>query len=146
MNSIIRTAKTQDYAQLMGLMQQLQPADPPLAEEQGMRVLSYVESSDTLQLWVMEKNGTLVGSVYLNIIPNLTRGARPYAVIENVVTHQAHRRQGIGKQLMLHALTCAKDAGCYKVMLLTGREPEIHGFYQSCGLEKGGKQAFIYRF
>ncbi len=93
----------------------------------------------------MERDGALLGSVYLNIIPNLTRGAKPYAVIENVITYNAYRRKGVGKALMLHAIESAKQAECYKIMLLTGRDEEVQDFYSSCGFNKKGKQAFIYR-
>jgi len=36
-------------------------------------------------LFVLEQAGAVVATTYLNVIPNLTRAARPYAVVENVV-------------------------------------------------------------
>ncbi len=143
---LIRLASKKDYQQLLELLQLLNPDDPPLSAEHGLAVFDQISQSVNNQLWVMERKSALIGSVYLNIIPNLTRGAKPYAVIENVITDAAHRRQGIGKALMLHAIESAKQADCYKIMLLTGRDEKVQEFYSSCGFNKKGKQAFIYRF
>ena len=69
---------------------------------------------------------------------------RPYAVIENVITDQNYRNRGIGKAIMQYAINRAWEAGCYKVMLMTGRKEESTlKFYKSCGLESGLKTAFI---
>ncbi len=141
----IRQAIRRDYKQLLALLQLLNPDDPLLDQEHGLAVFDQITQSPHNQLWVMERDNALLGSIYLNIIPNLTRGARPYAVIENVITDTAYRREGVGKALMLQAIECAKQAGCYKIMLLTGRDEEVQSFYSSCGFNKKGKQAFIYR-
>jgi GNAT superfamily N-acetyltransferase len=88
--------------------------------------------------------GRLVSSCVLTVIPNLTRGCRPYGVLENVVTHPAFRRQGLGRTLVTAALGFAWDRGCYKVMLLTGRKTEsVFRFYESAGFDRYSKQAFI---
>ena len=80
----------------------------------------------------------------LCIIPNLTRGLKPYGVIENVVTHADHRRQGYGRLVLEHALQHAWSQNCYKVMLLTGRKSEaVFGFYESVGFDRHAKQAFL---
>ena len=54
----------------------------------------------------------LAASCTLTIIPNLTRNARPYAVIENVVTDPAFRRQGIGHAVLNAAQDAAWNADC----------------------------------
>ena len=83
---------------------------------------------------------------YLNVIPNLTRGGAPYAIIENVVVDEAHRGQGIGKQIMAATLDVAWDAGCYKAELTTGSQREsTHAFYRACGMSSDSKTAFIAR-
>lgn len=87
---------------------------------------------------------TLVSSCTITVIPNLTRGCRPYGVIENVVTNASHRNQGYGKAMLAHALSHAWSVGCYKVMLLTGRKDEAtFQFYESAGFDRREKQAFI---
>ena len=80
------------------------------------------------------------------MIPNLTRGGAPYAIIENVVVDEAHRGQGIGKQIMAATLDVAWDAGCYKAELTTGSQREsTHAFYRACGMSSDSKTAFIAR-
>ena len=77
------------------------------------------------------------------VVPNLTRGCRPYGLIENVVTHGAHRGAGHGKAVLEAALQHAWRQGCYKVMLMTGRkDPAIQQFYCNAGFDPQAKQAF----
>lgn len=93
---------------------------------------------------VGEMDGRLVASCTLIIIPNLTRGARPYGLIENVVTHVAYRQKGIGNALLRHALHLAWEQHCYKVMLLTGRkDEETLRFYEKAGFKRGIKTGFV---
>jgi GNAT superfamily N-acetyltransferase len=88
----------------------------------------------------------LVSSCTLAIVPNLSRGGRPYGVIENVVTHADHRRQGLGRKVLEHAIALAWRADCYKVHLATGstRESTLR-FYESAGFQRGGKTYFEIR-
>ena len=83
-----------------------------------------------------------MAACHLVVVPNLTRGAKPYGVIENVVTRSKHRRQGIGTRLLRHVLEEAWSLGCYKVMLMTGRE-DAHPFYEKAGFKPGLKTAFV---
>jgi GNAT superfamily N-acetyltransferase len=140
---IIRLAEAKDYKELIGLLKQLNPDDP---EPTGLEEKAFHEilESPYLHLIVAEQEKKLVSSCFLNVIPNMTRGGQPYAVIENVITDEGCRNQGIGKSLMGFAVTKALDAGCYKVMLLTGRKDKaVNGFYKKCGFDPDSKQAFI---
>ncbi|MNT30730.1 putative acetyltransferase [compost metagenome] len=90
--------------------------------------------------------GQLVASCVLTTIPNLTRGCRPYGLIENVVTHSAFRQRGFGKAVLQHALQQAWAQGCYKAMLMTGRKDEaVMQFYEGAGFDRHDKQAFVAR-
>lgn len=93
---------------------------------------------------VGEIDGKLISSVTLVVIPNLTRGARPYALIENVVTHMAYRNKGYAGLLMQEASKIAAESGCYKIMLLTGSKQEsILRFYENSGFNCNDKTGFI---
>jgi len=126
-------------------MRQLNPLDQE-ASDIEFHVFNEIINSKYLDLIVAEDEGVLLGSCYLNVIPNITRGGRPYALIENVVTHSAHRNRGIGKSLLDHAVELAWEQDCYKVMLMSGRtESGVHAFYKKCGFNADEKQAYIQR-
>ena len=89
----------------------------------------------------------VIGSTYVNVVPNLTRGARPYAVVENVIITRRRRGEKLGKLLMEAVLERARAAGCYKVMLLTGSSnPDTHAFYRACGFDGDAKQGYVIRW
>lgn len=90
--------------------------------------------------------GELVASCVLTILPNLTRGCRPYALIENVVTHADYRGRGYGQAVLAEAKALAWAAGCYKAMLLTSRrDPAVRRFYEAAGFDAQEKQGFVAR-
>lgn len=141
----LRTAQAQDFPQLRSLLCELNPDDPAASTLQ-QAVFEQIVATPNLHLLVAETEGQLLGTCYLNIIPNLTRSARPYALIENVVTAATARRRGIGTTLLRHAISVAREAGCYKIMLMTSRKDEaVHDFYRHCGFTSDDKQAYIIR-
>jgi len=127
-------------------MRFLQPDDPNLSKNISQGIFNEILRSNCFTITVAELHNDIVGSCYINIIPNITRAAAPYAVIENVITHPKYRRQGVGRALVSHALNMAKRNSCYKVMLMTGGDDEVQSFYESCGMKRGLKTAFIKRW
>ncbi|MEM7171908.1 MAG: GNAT family N-acetyltransferase [Pseudomonadota bacterium] len=142
----IRDAVEADYESLKALHEQLHENDPTFGPAHR-RVFAQILESPWLRLFVLEAvDGSLMASCYLNIIPNLSRGAAPYGVIENVITCQSSRRRGYGKAVMTHAIEVAWVVGCYKVMLMTGSKREnTHSFYRACGFSGEEKTAYIMR-
>jgi len=103
-----------------------------------------IQENSRLKCFGVYIDGKLVSSCTLSIIPNLTRGCRPYGLIENVVTHKDFRRKRCGKAVLQYALRHAWRRGCYKVMLMTGRRDEgTYRFYESAGFDRHAKQAFL---
>lgn len=141
----IRPITDHDLPALLELYRHLHAADEPLPDEPTLhRVWNALLIDPKLHVLVAEGDGTLLASCILVIVPNLTRGARPYGLIENVVTHRNYRRQGIGTRLLQHALEIAWGQHCYKVMLLTGRKDEaVFRFYEGVGFKRGTKTGFI---
>lgn len=75
---------------------------------------------------------------------NLTRNVRPYAFVENVVTHTDFRGRGYAKECLDYAKQLSQDADCYKMMLLTGSKSDSTlNFYKKAGYNCVDKTAFI---
>lgn len=141
-----RTATIADLPALLTLYGHLAPDDPPLDPERARTILHSILESNWLHVFVAEDDDAIRATCYLNVVPNLTRSGRPYAVIENVVTHARYRRAGYGKAVVTAALEHAWRQGCYKTMLLTGSKTEAtHEFYRACGFRGDEKAGYVAR-
>ncbi|HET9914496.1 MAG TPA: GNAT family N-acetyltransferase [Anaerolineales bacterium] len=145
MNIIYREIKPDERDQLLELNKHLNTNDLPLPEEAEVEaVWQEILTDKKIHCVVADYEGKLVASCILVIIPNLTRGAKPYGLIENVVTHANYRKKGIGRNILQYALSIAWKHQCYKVMLLTGRKDEATlMFYENSGFVSGVKTGFI---
>ena len=93
---------------------------------------------------VKKLDGKIVSSCVCVIITNLTRNIRPYAFIENVVTHSDYRGKGYATECLNYAKQIAENTNCYKMMLLTGsKKKEILNFYGNARYNSTDKTAFI---
>ena len=146
---IIRKAKVADADQLKTLYFEHLTHYPP-KEEQDMALwvamIDKFEKDDNMYLLVAEEDGVIVSSVQMAIIENLTHNIRPFAIIENVVTHSAHRNKGYASALLDKATEIANDINCYKISLETGsnRESTLN-FYRKNGFEIDKKHSCIKR-
>jgi len=61
-------------------------------------------SDPNLFYLVIEEDGKIVSSCTLAVIKNMTRSARPYGLIENVVTHLDYQKKGYGTAVLDKAL------------------------------------------
>jgi GNAT superfamily N-acetyltransferase len=144
-DTVIRPAVQADLPEVLDLYRHLNPRDPPVDAAKAETAWAALVGSACSTVFVAEASDTLVATCVLSIIPNLTRGARPYAVIENVVTNPDYRRTGLGRSILTAALHAAWEAGCYKVMLASGRDEETLRFYEKVGFKRGGKTFFEIR-
>lgn len=143
---MIREAGPGDFEAVIHLYRQLHPDDPVLRDDSDRDVFNQILASPLLHLLVLEFEGDVVATAYLNVIPNLTRSASPYAVIENVVVDEARRGTGLGKTLMEATLDVAWSEGCYKAMLMTGSQrPSTHAFYRTSGFVPETRTAYVAR-
>ena len=141
----VRLIRYDELEELLELYGQLHPDDPLVESDSAIRQAWAEIYNDKNQFClVLEKDGKIVSSCTLVIIKNLTRGLRPYAVIESVITDRDHREQGFGTKVLHKAIDMAKEKNCYKVMLLTSAKDEATlGFYESAGFVKGIKTGFV---
>lgn len=146
---IIRKAAPEDAAALHELyMKHLTPYPPKEEQDMGKwsALLKALGSNPDYHLLVGEWDGKVISSVTLVVIRNLTHNLRPYSVMENVVTHADYRNNGYASALIEKASEIAKEAGCYKIMLMTGSKKESTlRFYERCGFSTNGKTAFLKR-
>ncbi|MFV0303784.1 MAG: GNAT family N-acetyltransferase [Paracoccus sp. (in: a-proteobacteria)] len=129
-------ARLEDLETLLDLYQHLTPGDERPGPDLAAGIFQRICASPGSAIFIVTLDGIAVASCTLIVSPNLTRGGRPFGLIENVVTHADYRGRGLGKRLLAAASEAAWDAGCYKLMLMTGsRSPAVLGFYQSAGFE-----------
>jgi GNAT superfamily N-acetyltransferase len=143
----IRELTEEDLDALLALYRQLHAQDEPLPARPEVEALwtRLCASPDHLYRGGFG-SGELLASCCAAIVPNLTRGARPFAVIENVVTHSDHRGRGFGSAVLQSLLSSCWARSCYKVMLLSGAQRDAaHRFYEANGFDRHAKQGFVLR-
>ena len=140
----VRGACDADLGALLDLYQQLSPQVPMADAAQAPAIWRDLLARPGVTVLVADHDGRASATCTLVIVPNLTRGGRPYALIENVVTHSSLRSRGYGRAVLEAALLRAWDAGCYKAMLLSGRTEEsgVPAFYKRLGFRRGVKTGF----
>jgi GNAT superfamily N-acetyltransferase len=134
---IIRPATESDLGLLQHLYRHLNPGDPALDVEEARVILDRLSryTGSAVLLGICDE--TIATTCTLVVIPNLTRGGAPYALVENVITDPRYRKRGFGKAILTEALSVAWRHGCYKVMLLTGsKTPATLRFYSDVGFEQ----------
>ncbi len=141
-----RIAREGDLEGILALYRQLNPEDPPLHGELALSIWRSSEAAGLTSYIVAAEGGAIVSTCCLTVIPNLTRGGRPYAMIENVITDEGRRGRGLGRRVMLEAVELAKSRGCYKVVLLSSaKRAQAHAFYEAIGFDGDSKRGFEIR-
>lgn len=91
---LIREVTSSDLGALQELYLHLHESQK-LPETPELHLLwNEIIADEDYHILVGEAEGKIVSSVTLIIIKNLTRGMSPYALIENVVTHEDFRCRG----------------------------------------------------
>lgn len=141
---VIREIKTNELNKLLELYTHLHELGVPEHSENLEKTWNAICNDENHHIIVSEIEGKIVSSCVCVIIPNLTRNIRPYAFIENVVTHTDYRRKGYATACLNYAKELAQKADCYKMMLLTGSKNEgTLNFYKKAGYNSEDKTAFI---
>ena len=141
---MVREVRKEDLNALLELYLFLHEDSIPEMNDHLADVWNIIIEDSNHHLIVNEIGGKLVSSCVCVIIPNLTRNVRPYAFVENVVTHGDYRGKGYATQCLDYAKKIAEKENCYKMMLLTGsKKPKTLKFYENAGYNSSDKTAFI---
>lgn len=141
---MVREVKENELSELLQLYLYLHEKSLPEMSEHLKNTWNTILKDENHHIIVNEIDGKIVSSCVCVIIPNLTRNIRPYALIENVVTHGDYRGKGYATECLNYAKEIAEKNNCYKMMLLTGsKEPKTLGFYGKAGYNCTDKTAFI---
>lgn len=140
----VRDAENKDLQQVLQLYLHLHETSVPEVDTALADTWKHIIEDPNHHLLVYDAAGKIVSSCVCVVIPNLTRGARPYALVENVVTHRDFRGHGYATACLEYAKEIAQRAECYKMMLLTGAKDErTLAFYRDAGYNCSDKTAFI---
>ena len=141
---MIREANRDDLKDILELYLDLHETEIPGDSEHLSDTWEQIINDENHHLIVCEEDGRIVSSCVCVIIPNLTRNVRPYAFVENVVTHRDFRGKGYATDCLNFAKDIAVNNNCYKMMLLTGsKSEETLNFYKKAGYNSTDKTAFI---
>ncbi|MBQ4191712.1 MAG: GNAT family N-acetyltransferase [Clostridiales bacterium] len=140
---MIREAVKEDLKELLELYLYLHEDSIPEDSEHLRNTWNQIINDPNHHIILNVIDGKIISSCVCVIIPNLTRNVRPYAFVENVVTHEAYRGKGYAGECLDYAKRIALDNNCYKMMLLTGsKKPETWHFYEKAGYNRNDKTAF----
>jgi GNAT superfamily N-acetyltransferase len=142
--NMIREVREDELNELLNLYLYLHEKSVPEMSECLQSTWQTIIQDKNHHIIVKVVDDRIVSSCVCVIIPNLTRNVRPYAFIENVVTHTDYRGEGYATECLNYAKEIAEKTNCYKMMLLTGSKEETTlNFYKKAGYNSTDKTAFI---
>lgn len=140
---MIREAESGDLKDILELYLHLHEEGIPEESEHLHATWDQIINDPNHHIILNVVDGKIVSSCVCVIIPNLTRNVRPYAFIENVVTHKDYRCRGLAGECLDYAKKIAIENNCYKMMLLTGsKKTSTLNFYEKAGYNMNDKTAF----
>jgi len=132
-----RAASAEDADRVANLLEQL---GYPSSPEAAARRLEALAASRHDNVWVAERDGTVVGLVAIHVSSSLERDGE-VAKVSAIVVDEAARRRGVGNQLMTLAEREARRRGCVLLFLTTSeRRQDAHAFYRRLGFEETGRR------
>ena len=141
---MVREIRQSELNELLELYTHLHESGVPENSDHLNKTWKTICNDNNHHIIVCEVDGKIVSSCVCVIIPNLTRKIRPYAFIENVVTHTDYRGKGYATACLNLAKWIAQNENCYKMMLLKEKKKESTlSFYKNAGYNSTDKTAFI---
>ena len=112
---MIREARPDDLKELLELYLYLHEDSIPEDNEHLRNTWSQIMEDPNHHIIVNVIDNRIVSSCVCVIIPNLTRGVRPYAFVENVVTNETYRGHGYAGECLDYAKQIAIREKCYRL-------------------------------
>jgi GNAT superfamily N-acetyltransferase len=132
-----RPASSEDADPVAELLEQL--GYPTSPETAGRRLEALTASPDD-EVWIAEREGTVVGLVSIHVSGALEYDGDVAKESANL-DDEAARRRGVGEQLMARAERLARHRGCVLLFLTTSERRKVaHAFYRSLGFEETGRR------
>lgn len=133
----IRAAATEDVPAIVDML-----ADDPLGSQREspddltpyLAALERLTADPNQHLVVAVREGRVVGTLQLTVIPGLSRKGATRSIIEAVRIHADERGSGLGTQLIEWAITESRRQGCQLVQLTSdATRTDAHRFYERLG-------------
>lgn len=100
------------------------------------RAFADIGNEPNNRVLVAEQDGELVAMLELYLLTGLSRGGAKRAMVDGVRVASRLRGQGLGSQLMRHAIDEARRAGCQFIQVTSDiRRRRAHLFYRRLGFE-----------
>ncbi|MEJ8670190.1 N-acetyltransferase family protein [Streptomyces sp. NPDC002285] len=133
----IRAAVADDVPAIVGML-----ADDPLGAQREspddlapyLNALERLSADPNQHLVVAVREGRVIGTLQLTIIPGLSRMGATRSIIEGVRIHADERGSGLGTQLIEWAVAESRRQNCQLVQLTTDKSrTDAHRFYERLG-------------
>ncbi|MFJ9709777.1 GNAT family N-acetyltransferase [Streptomyces sp. NPDC101234] len=133
----IRAAVAADIPAIVGML-----ADDPLGarRESPDDLAPYLDALERLsadpnqRLVVAVREGRVVGTLQLTVIPGLSRRGATRSIIEGVRIHADERGSGLGTRFIKWAIDESRRQGCQLVQLTSDKSrTDAHRFYERLG-------------
>lgn len=133
----IQLLKRNHIEGLLELYRQLLPNEHIEITYDMQNLLNKIDHDKNYNILIGTIGEKVVTTCTVIVIPNITHQMRPYAIIENVITHSKFRNKGYGIRILQAAQNIAKENNCYKIMIQTRRRDlSVLNFYQKAGFSK----------
>ncbi|MEU8654298.1 GNAT family N-acetyltransferase [Streptomyces sp. NPDC048737] len=135
----IRAAVAEDVPAIVGML-----ADDPLGARREspddltpyLSALERISADANQRLVVAVREGRVVGTLQLTIVPGLSRRGATRSIIEGVRVHADERGGGLGTRFIEWAIEESRRENCRLVQLTSdSTRTDAHRFYERLGFE-----------
>ncbi|MFE2041724.1 GNAT family N-acetyltransferase [Streptomyces sp. NPDC059477] len=133
----IRRATSEDVPAIVGML-----ADDPLGAQREspedmtpyLAAFERINADPNQQLVVAIRDGRVIGTLQLTIVPGLSREGSTRSIIESVRIHADERGDGLGTRFIEWAVDESRRQGCRLVQLTSDvSRKDAHRFYERLG-------------